>query len=240
MTDSMGPQPTNKRSLNFGGDAMQSLENAIRETNQEILYELITKRIKDFYFKSDLGSMTKEQLKLHTKTIAESVIDQFKSLKGVTNTALIQTRVDYILGKLRNSKDANTNEPTLVLQPNHSAPEKAKLKPVIDYRSIEGVLIKNYEECLKNVKELRDNLKILNKKSLKYGTQLKPLMKQIEQLESYTRGELNDKIFTGSFKKKYQIGETPPESVVASESLRTDSENSQNSVEFIKLQVLNS
>ena len=235
MTESMGPQP-NKKSLNFGGDAMQSLENAIRETNQEILYELITKRIKDFYFKSDVDSMTKEQLKLHTKTIAESVIDQFKSLKGATNTALIQTRVDYILGKLRNSKDANTNEHPVVLHSNLPAPDRAKVKPVIDYRSIEGALIKNYDECLKNVKELRENLKLLNKKSLKYNTQLKPLMKQIEQLESYTHGELNDKIFTGSFKRKYKIGETPSESVT-SESVRTDSENSQNSVEFIKLQV---
>lgn len=179
MTDSMGPEPTNKKSMNFGGDVMQSLENAIRETNQEILFDLITRRIKDFYFKSDVESMTKEQLKLHTKTIAESVVDQFKSLKGATNVVLIQNRVDYILGKLRNSKNADANDHPVILQSNLPIPEKKQAKPVIDYRSIEGALIKNYEDSLKNVKELRDTLKLLNKKSFKYHNQIKPVMKQV-------------------------------------------------------------
>ena len=50
---------------------------------------------------------------------------------------------------------------------------------------------------------------------------------------------MNEKIFTGSFKKKNKLlGETPVAADSSnSESLRADSENSQNSVEFIKLQV---
>jgi len=242
MTESMGPEPVNKKSMNFGGDAMQSLENAIRETNQEILYELITKRIKDFYFKSDVDSMTKAQVRLHTKTIAESVVEQFKSLKGATNIVLIQNRVDYILGRLRNSKNSDSNDHPVVLQSHLPVPERTKTKPVIDYRSIEGALIKNYEESLKNVKELRETLKLLNKKSFKYNNQIKPVMKQLEHLETYNNfGDLNEKIFTGSFKKKNKtlfVETVAGTDSSNSESIRTDSENSQNSVEFIKLQKL--
>ncbi len=51
--------------------------------------------------------MTREQLKIHTKFISESVIDQIKSLKGTTNSALIQNRIDTITGRFLSPKNPN-------------------------------------------------------------------------------------------------------------------------------------
>jgi len=176
MTDSLTPQ-TNHKKLDFGSDAMQSLENAIRENNQEILYELIQKKIKDFFFKTDIDSMTREQLKVHTKMIAESVIDQFKSLKGAINLVLIQNRIDYIIGRLRHSKHMNSSESPGFLT--NGAEKKTKI--IVDYKSIEAAFIRNYQQSLQNIKEYRDHIKVLNKKSYKLKNQLKPILKEVSR-----------------------------------------------------------
>jgi len=180
MTDSIVPQANTKK-VDFGSDAMQSLENAIRENNQEILYELIQKKIKDFFFKTDIDTMTREQLKVHTKMIAESVIDQFKSLKGATNLVLIQNRIDFIIGRLRHSKNMKANDNQFA---NSGIDKKTKI--VVDYKSIEAAFIRNYQQSLQSIKEYRDHIKILNKKSYKLRNQLKPILKEVIYFQGFS------------------------------------------------------
>lgn len=182
MPDVYSSQKSAKKPFDLSDGAFQSLENAIRENNQEILYDLISKKIKDFFFKTDIDQMTNEQLKLHTKTIAESVIDQFKSLKGATNLTLIQNRIEYIISRLRSKKNNQVDE---MLGYAKESIDRIKAKPVIDYKSIESMLIKNYEQSIQSIKDLREKLKYFNKQSFKINHQIKPVMQQVYHLKIF-------------------------------------------------------
>ena len=174
-SDSVGTRDI-KKSTEISGETFKSLDNAIRETNQEILYELITKKIKEFFHRVDIDKLTHEQLKLHTKMITESVTDQFQSLKSAANITLIQSRVGQILKRLRNAKNAQNEDSAHYL---NLPKEQMRTKPVVDYLAIEIGLVRSYDQCLEKIKNIRESILLFNKQYYKLNSQLKPLLQQV-------------------------------------------------------------
>lgn len=162
-----------KKLNEFGEASVQSLQNAIRETNQGILLDMISRKIKDFFVKIDINTMNAEQLKLYTRSIAESVLDQFKALKGATNITKIQNRVEAVIGKLKKAKN-----PQDEMVRDIDVPTK-RPKPVIDYKYQELNLLKSFHDSVLNIKNINDRLVFLNKQTLKLNTQIRLSIKQV-------------------------------------------------------------
>lgn len=172
----MGYAGSPKKNVDLNGDSAQSLTNAIRETNQELLYDLISRKIQDFFNKTDIDQMTNEQLRLHTKTIAESVMEQFTALKGAANIVLIQNRIQYIIGRLKSSKTAQLDNMANNLK---SLNRYKNSQLVIDYKSQEMVLIRDFEQSLQNIKSLQEKVRNMNQESYKTNNKIKPLITQV-------------------------------------------------------------
>lgn len=178
MNDAIGSAGSPKKGVDLGDGSVQSLTNAIRETNQEILYDLISRKIKDFFNKTDVDQMTNEQLKLHTKTIAESVMEQFTALKGAANIVLIQNRIEYMIGRLKSSKTSQIDN---MANNWKSLNQYRNSQLVADYKSQESLLIRDFEKSLQNIKNLQEKVKNMNQESYKTNNKIKPLIIQVYQ-----------------------------------------------------------
>jgi len=133
-------------------------ENKKRETsklgyNEELVHDIIMRKIKEQIKLEDAAKLTMTQLKLHVKAIAEDAVAHFKSLKGILTAHHIQNFVNLTLDMLResNKKDFPESKPPSADIKNWPQEEK----PIINHELTGMALMRELNMHAKESKDLR-------------------------------------------------------------------------------------
>ena len=120
--------------------------------NEELLHEIVVKRMREQLNPGEVGKMNPNQLRLYIKAIAEEAVNHFKSLKGLLTPKLVSNYVYVALEMARGHRKGLTIVPK-------SAKEQRSWnegeKPITNYEMSEIALIKELEHNAAKAKELR-------------------------------------------------------------------------------------
>lgn len=119
----------------------------------EILDEMIMKKIKHYTSTVDMEKQTEEQLKYQVKKIAEEIVRHFNSLKSVESVTLLHGHIESIIKKIKKKKVEIAK--TFAFKDPKTEQESNKL---VDYKMIEIVHVKSYEQIVEEMNMLRSQL----------------------------------------------------------------------------------
>ena len=135
-----------------GGGTLKKYEATKLAHNEELIHELVLRRMREQINVETISKMGQTQLKLYIKSIAEDAVAHFKSLKGMLSPKLIQNYVNAALEMVRENKSGATSAQKPGKDTNSLAIDD---RPVANYEANEMILVKDYEFNMKQAKELR-------------------------------------------------------------------------------------
>lgn len=148
FADDEGGLPVIRRE---GDGTLKKYEATKLAHNEELIHELVLRRMREQINIDTISRMGQTQLKLYIKSIAEDAVAHFKSLKGMLSPKLIQNYVQAALEMVRENKSGN-NAPRAGKESNGWAIED---RPVANYEANEMILVRDFEFNMKQAKELR-------------------------------------------------------------------------------------
>lgn len=138
------------------GSATNSRAREITEKaklNEELLHEVVLKKIKEQIKPEAISHMTPIQVKLHIRTVAEEAISHFKSLKGLLTETLVQKYFNYVSKMMREkAQTARPLPPVTGIVMKKQIPDDRSL---VNYDMTEMALLKDLEFTVGEVKEIR-------------------------------------------------------------------------------------
>lgn len=120
--------------------------------NEELIHELVLKKMREQINVDTIKKMGQTQLKLYIKSIAEEAIKHFKSLKGMLSPKLINTYMHAALEMVRESKTGGVAVPKNAKELKDWSQEE---RPVVSYEMSELDLANQLQHQTKEAKELR-------------------------------------------------------------------------------------
>jgi len=120
--------------------------------NEELIHELVIKKMREQINVDTITKMGQTQLKLYIKSIAEEAIKHFKSLKGLLSPKLVNSYVHAALEMVRESKTGGVPVPKDAKELKDWSQEE---RPVISYEMSELDLANQLQRQTKEAKELR-------------------------------------------------------------------------------------
>lgn len=139
--------------LNYENNPLKKKEISKHGYNEELIHDIIMKKIKEQIKLEDAAKLTLTQLKLHVKAIAEDAVAHFKSLKGILTAQHIQNYVTQTLDMLRESNKKDTLESKPPSADIKNWPQEEK--PLINHELSGMALMRELNMHSKESKDLR-------------------------------------------------------------------------------------
>lgn len=159
---------------------IKGIEYQKRDSNREILNELVFKKLKQRY-DTALDGMDRGDLAAQVKMISDETMNNFLALKGFA-TINDPTNLKNISQKLIQRKQDGGKQNAFSDQIAASRQEqKEKEQSSVDYKVTESIISKKYEDCSNEIKKIRDKVSNLNHDSYLLRQDQKNVMREVEQ-----------------------------------------------------------
>lgn len=134
------------------------IEFSMRETNLGIFNNMMLKKIGARLGDIDFNTTSDTQLKWNIQRITEDVINEFSTLKILASSTVIQQHIENLIQMIRNKKS-----PPVFTKLFSFKDLKKDDENVVDYKGLENILIKTYEENVKEINRLNNEINEVNK-----------------------------------------------------------------------------